>query len=112
MQRRDSCFFIDVSDESLLHLLAHLPDACKSINPFLHCVICVEDPKKMENRLLRKISDVAVISGSMTLGKKMSCVAASNCLIVWRSDASHDPKREWMIGLISDLLKQNYVHRA
>ena len=110
MRRNDTCIDIEVADERLLPALAKLPDTCRSINPFLRCTVDFQDPQKIESRLLSRISDIAISSGVASKKRKIVCVAAGGYFIAWRAESSSDPKREWIVGLILDMLKQNDVH--
>lgn len=112
MKRNDTCIDIDVTDRALLSLLAPLPDKCRSLNPFLRCTVGVECEKDIAKRLKRRRADLAVIRTHGLGMHSVTGLAVGGYSIVWLSKDASDPKREWIVGLIADMLKQNDVHGA
>ena len=112
MKRDDTCIDIDVTDRSLLGALAALPDKCRSLNPFLRCTVGVEREQDIQKRLRRRKSDIAIVGAGSEDPRATASLCVGSYRIVWlRRDVS-DPKREWIVGLIADMLKQNDVHGA
>ena len=110
MKRDDRCIDIDVTDERLLDALASLPDRCRSLNPFLRCTVGVESENEAFKRLKRQRSDLAIICAQGKISRAIARLSVGGYSIIWRSKDGSDPKREWIVGLIADMLKQNDVH--
>ena len=110
MKRDDACIDIDVTDKALLSALAALPDKCRSLNPFLRCTVGVEREQDIQKRLRRRRSDIAIVSAKTENSRATTSLCVGAYRIVWLSRDVSDPKREWIVGLIADMLKQNDVH--